>query len=86
MIQESFLNLARCHTNLSMDTFLSQPTTHCHAPNPDLVPSIELKNDIKARATTTDEPTSSVLHTALRTYPLSTAGQLPKNDTLMVTI
>ena len=86
MVEESFLNLARCHTNLSMDTFLSQPTTHCHAPNPDLVPSIELKNDIKARATTTDKPTSSVLHTAFRTYPLSAAGQPPKNDILMVTI
>ena len=41
-----------------MDTFLSRPTTHCHAPNPDLVPSIELKNDIIARAMTTAEPTS----------------------------
>ena len=80
------MNLARCHTNLSMDTFLSQPTTHCHAPNPDLILAIQLQNDIKARATTTDEQSSSILHTALRTYPLSAAGQLPKTDALMLTI
>lgn len=69
-----------------MDAFLSQPTPHCHAPNPDLVPAIQLKSDIKARAAVTDEPTSSILHTALREYPLSAAGQLPKNDALMLTI
>ena len=83
IVRKNFINLARCHT---MDTFLSQPTLHCHAPNTDLVPSIQLKNDIKARAAITDEPTSSILHTALRTYPLCAAGQLPKNDALMLTI
>ncbi|CAF2120320.1 unnamed protein product [Rotaria magnacalcarata] len=77
---------ARCITNLSMDAFQSPPTAHCHAPNPDLVPALQLKSDIKARATVTDEPTSSILHTALRAYPLSVAGQLPKTDALMLTI
>ncbi|CAF4368619.1 unnamed protein product [Rotaria sp. Silwood2] len=77
---------ARCHTNLSMDTFLSPPTAHSHAPNPDIIPAIQLKIDIKARAAITDEPTSSILHTALRTYPLSAAGQLPKTDALILTI
>ena len=86
IVRKNFINLARCHTNLSMDTFPFQPTSHCHTPNPDLVPSIQLKNDIKAGAATTDEPTSLILHTALRTYPLSTAGQLPKNDALKLTI
>ena len=86
IVRKNFINLARYHTNLSMDTFLSQPTSHCHAPNPDLVPSIQLKNDIKARAATTDESTSSILHTALQTYPLSATSQLPKNDALMLTI
>ena len=38
--QEKLINSARCHTNLSMDTFLSPPTAHCHAPNPDVVPAI----------------------------------------------
>lgn len=69
-----------------MDTFLSLPTTHCHAPDPDLIPAIQLKSDIKARAVTTDEQTSSILHNALRTYPLSAAGQLPKTDALLLTI
>ncbi|CAF5101221.1 unnamed protein product, partial [Rotaria sp. Silwood1] len=67
---------SRCHTNLSMDAILSQPTTHSHAPQSDRVPAIQLKNDIKARAVITDEPTSSIIHSALRTYPLSAAGEL----------
>ena len=50
-----------------MDAFLSQPTLHYHAPQPDRVPAIQLKNDIKARAIITDEPTSSIIHSALRT-------------------
>ncbi|CAF1380347.1 unnamed protein product [Rotaria sordida] len=69
-----------------MDVFLSQPTAHCHAPQPDRVPAIQLKNEIKARAVTTDVSTSSIIHSALRTYPLSTAGELPKNEALMLMI
>jgi hypothetical protein len=69
-----------------MDTFLSQPTEHFHAPNPDRVPVIELKNEIKARAANSDEQSSSILHSVLRTYPLNAAGELPKTDTLMLTI
>ncbi|CAF2117211.1 unnamed protein product, partial [Rotaria magnacalcarata] len=77
---------ARCHTNLSMDAFISQPTSHSHAPQPERVPAIQLKNDIKARAVITDEPTSSIIHSALRTYPLSAAGELPRNEALMLMI
>ncbi|CAM4849508.1 unnamed protein product [Rotaria magnacalcarata] len=69
-----------------MDAFLSQPTSHSHAPQPDRVPAIQLKNDIKARAIITDEPTSSIIHSALRTYPLSAAGELPRNEALMLMI
>ncbi|CAF4140673.1 unnamed protein product, partial [Rotaria sordida] len=29
------------------------------------MPAIQLKNEIKARAVTTDEPTSSIIHSAL---------------------
>ncbi|CAF4670085.1 unnamed protein product, partial [Rotaria magnacalcarata] len=29
-----------------MDAFQSPPTAHCHAPNPDLVPALQLKSDI----------------------------------------
>ncbi|CAF2695193.1 unnamed protein product [Rotaria sp. Silwood2] len=69
-----------------MDAFLSQPTSHSHATQPDRIPAIQLKNEIKARAATTDEYSSSILHSVLRTHPLSAAGGLPKNDTLMLTI
>ncbi|CAF3256237.1 unnamed protein product [Rotaria sp. Silwood2] len=69
-----------------MDAFLSQPTSHSHALQSDRIPAIQLKNEIKARAATTDEYSSSILHLALRTYPLSAAGELPKNDTLMLII
>ncbi|CAF2082655.1 unnamed protein product [Rotaria magnacalcarata] len=77
---------ARCHTSLSMDAFLSRPTSHCRAPQPDSVPAIQLKNEIKAHAAITDESTSSIIHSVLRTYPLSAAGQLPKNESLMLMI
>jgi hypothetical protein len=69
-----------------MDTFLSQPTTHNHAPNPDRIPVIKLHNQVKQRAATTDEPTSSILHSALRTFPLSAAGELPRSDIIIQTI
>ncbi|CAF5101086.1 unnamed protein product [Rotaria sp. Silwood1] len=69
-----------------MDAFLSQPTSHGYAPQADRVPAIQLKNEIKARAATTDESSSSILHSALRTYPLSVAGQLPRSDALTLTV
>ena len=56
-----------------MDAFLSQPKSHSHAPQPDRIPAIQLKDEIKTRAVTTDESTSSIVHSALRTYPLSAA-------------
>ena len=43
-------SLAHCHTNLSMDTFLSEPTAHNHDPNPEHIPVIELSNWVKARS------------------------------------
>ncbi|CAF3042829.1 unnamed protein product [Rotaria sp. Silwood2] len=69
-----------------MDAFLSQPTSHSHAPHPDCIPAIQLKNEIKARTAMTDEPSSSILNSAIRTYPLSAAGELPSGDALMLTI
>ena len=69
-----------------MDAFLSEPTAHSHAPQPDRIPAIQLKNEIKARAATTDESSSSIVNSALRTYPLSAAGELPRSDGLMLTI
>ena len=69
-----------------MDTFLSQPTAHNHAPNPDRIPVIQLHNEVKQRAATTDEPTSSILISALRTFPLRAAGELPRTDIVIQTI
>ena len=69
-----------------MDSFLSQPTSHNHAPNPDKIPVIQLHNEVKQRAATTDEPTSSILHSALLTFPLGAAGQLPRTDIILQTI
>ncbi|CAF1344010.1 unnamed protein product [Rotaria sordida] len=69
-----------------MDAFLSQSTSHFHAPQPVRVPAIQLKNDIRARAATTDESSSSILHSALRAYPLSATVELPRNEALMLMI
>ncbi|CAF4303573.1 unnamed protein product [Rotaria magnacalcarata] len=77
---------ARCHTNLSMDIFLSQPTDHNHVPNPECIALIELNNQIKAQAATSDESTSSILHSALRTFPLNAASELPRTEIIMQTI
>ena len=69
-----------------MNTFLSNPTALCHAFNSDLIAAIQLRNNIKTRAAKTEEQSSSILHSALRTYPISAVGALPKTETLMLTI
>ena len=69
-----------------MNTFLSHPTPHIHAPNPDRISAIELSNEIKTRAAMSDEPSSAILHSALRTFPLSAAGEIPRSDIIMQTI
>ena len=69
-----------------MDPFLSQPTTHNHAPNPECIPAIKLYNEIKQRAATTNKPSSSILHSTLKTFPLRTAGELPRTDIIVQTI
>ena len=76
----------RCHTNPIMDAILSGPTEHCHAPNPDRIPVVELRNLIKSRAGDSEEPSSAILHSAIRSFPLGSAGQLPNNETLLRTI
>ncbi|CAF3258850.1 unnamed protein product [Rotaria socialis] len=76
----------RCHTNPTMDVIVSAPTEHCHAPKPDLVPVLELKNKIKSRAAETEESSSTVLHSAMRSFPLDAAGQLLQSETLLRTI
>ena len=45
-----------------------------------------LKGEIKTHALMTDETTSSIVHSALRVYPLSSTGGLPRNEALMLMI
>ncbi|CAF3339785.1 unnamed protein product [Rotaria socialis] len=76
----------RIHTNLSMDSISSGPTAHSHSANLDKMSVIKLQKDIKSRAAISEEPTSNILHSALRTFPLHSAGSLPKNDSLIRSI
>ena len=69
-----------------MNTILSEPTEHCHGPIIDQLPVIELKNKIKSRAVTSEEPTSNILYSELKSFSLDAAGQLPRTDTLQRTI
>ncbi|CAF1433378.1 unnamed protein product [Rotaria sp. Silwood1] len=77
---------ARCHTNLTMDSFLSEPTKHSHPPNPERIPALELKTEIKIKAATSDEASSSILHSSMRSLPLNAVSNLPKDDSLMRSI
>ena len=65
-----------------MDTILSGSTEHCHAPKPDLVPVLKLKNKIKIRAVETKESSSIILHSAICSFPLNAASQLPQSEAL----
>ena len=65
-----------------MDTILSGPTEHCHAPKPDLVPVLEVKNKIKTRAIEIEGSSSTILHCAIRSFPLDAASQLPQSEIL----
>ena len=69
-----------------MDAILSGPTEHWHASDPNRLPVIDLKNKIKTRAADGEEPSSAILHSALRSFPLDSAGRLPRNETLLRTI
>ena len=66
-----------------MDTIVSGHNEHCHAPTPDLVPVLELKNKIKTRAAETEELPSTILHSVMGTFPLDAAGQLSQGETLL---
>ncbi|CAF1677455.1 unnamed protein product [Rotaria magnacalcarata] len=69
-----------------MDSFLSEPTVHSHAPDPECIPAFELKSQIKIKAMASNEASSSILHSELRLMPLTAVGSLPKSDSLMRTI
>jgi hypothetical protein len=53
-----------------MDTFVSQPTMPMQASNPQRIPAIEPNNEIRLQSVTSDEPTSLIIHSALRSLPL----------------
>jgi hypothetical protein len=87
MISSIILDLiGRCHTNPTMDAILSGPTEHRHAPNLDRAPVLDLKTKIKARAADSEEPSSTILHSVMRSFPFDLAVQLPKSQTLLRTI
>ena len=65
-----------------MDTILSWSTEYCHAPKPDLVSVLELKNKIKTLDVETEESSSTILRSAMRSFPLDAASQLPQSETL----
>ena len=69
-----------------MDAILSGPTEHSHAPSIDQIPVVELKNKIKSKALDSEEPTSSILYSNIRSFPLDAAGQLPQTNSLLRTI
>ncbi|CAF1299838.1 unnamed protein product, partial [Adineta ricciae] len=77
---------ARCHTNLSMDFFMSDPTAHSHAPNPEQTPAIEAMIKIKMKAASSDEATSSIIQSSLRILPLTAVSSLPSPASLARTV
>ena len=69
-----------------MDAFISDPTMHNHPSNPDRIPVIQLHNQVKQSAAKTDQSSSSILNSALRTFPIQAVGELPKNENIIQTI
>ena len=69
-----------------MEVFIKEPSEHSHAPDPDRVHIIRLKNEIKTNSSSSDEATSNLLFNALSTIPLNVASDLPTTNALMQTI
>jgi hypothetical protein len=69
-----------------MDAIVCEPTEQCHAPNPSQFSVVELKNRIESRAATSDEPSSTILHSAMISFSSDAASQLPCNDSILRTI
>ena len=65
-----------------MDTILSRPTEYCHAPKPDLVLVLGLKNKIKTRAVETEDSPSTIWHSEIGSFPLNVDSQLLQSETL----
>ncbi|CAF5064639.1 unnamed protein product [Rotaria sp. Silwood1] len=69
-----------------MQAFIKEPSKHSHAPDPDRLHIIRLKNEIKLRGTSSAEAPSTILFDVLRSTPLTAAFGLPTNDALLQTI
>ncbi|CAF1615043.1 unnamed protein product [Didymodactylos carnosus] len=65
---------------------MSDPTPHSHASNPERIPAVEIKNDIKIKATTSNEAASSIIPSSLRSLPLTAVSSLPSSDSLARTV
>lgn len=66
-----------------MDVIVSSPTEPCHAPSLEKAPVLQLKNKIKSKAADSEDPSSTILHSAMRSFPLDSAGQLPQTESLL---
>ena len=62
--------ISLCHTNPAMAAIVSGPTKHCHALNLECIPVVELRNKIKLRADNSEEPSSAISHSTIRSFPL----------------
>jgi hypothetical protein len=69
-----------------MEAIISNPTKHCHAPKMVEIPFLKLKDKIKARGAESEEPSSVILHSEIRTFPLDSANRLPQEQNLLRTI
>ena len=80
------LFFGRCHTNVDMNGFMKEPSEHSHAPDPNRLHIIRLKNEIKIRGASSDEGASTILSDVLRTAPLVVTAGLPSTEALLQTI
>jgi hypothetical protein len=69
-----------------MEAIISNSTEHSHAPKMTGISVLELKDKIKARAAESEEPSSAILYSEMRTFPLYSANQLPQEQTLLRSI
>ena len=75
-----------CHTNVDMNEFMKEPSEHSHAPDPNRLHIIRLKNEIKIRGASSDEGASTILSDVLRTTPLVVTAGLPSTEALLQTV
>ncbi|CAF1560987.1 unnamed protein product, partial [Rotaria sordida] len=77
---------SRCQTNIETKVFIKEPTEHSHAPDPNRLHIIQLKNELKERSASSDEGTATILFDVLRKVPLNVSANLPTNEALLQTI